>query len=563
MARIFGWELGGGTAGAVFWGSAGCGLDLLAHQLGIFRLPPLLGTFSVLLSISSKRAAASLRLFVAIGAPRNTLAQASCPCFFSGITSLYLSSVGFTRMRQRMIAARGGGERSGNPHFEAGERGDRCGDGFQCRREEDRIAAGERDAVALVAVDDGLALEDDPDAGRGFGEGKGLAGGHLEAVHGKVRRFDEAGEAGIGAFKLCDGGGMGGKVDAFKGLVNVECARFAIVAEAVPVEDAEGGVGGGLDLGGDDSLAQGVDGAAGEVMTVALADADGIEEGFDLSGVNCVLELGLGHAGFETFVDTGAGLGVEDVPCFGFQMGPGVGVAIGLVGMDLDGEVLMGVEEFDEEGEISGGGPGQGEGGVLYRLAQRGAGEGAIGDDAGEGAIGLGACGISLDRSGGEVSKFPGFTEGLTAQLGGNWFGEQLVESASPPEPLLIHSPKFERIHRWPRDGGGRRSARFDFDAAAVGVADDEHAAELGFADFAGSELVAAEEHVEAFEVAGEEAQAGLIGGAAFEGVDFEDARIILAGEVDGPVAMLVLVEGHAEELIKSPGTLDVGTSKD
>jgi hypothetical protein len=45
------------------------GFVLLDHHSGIFNAPACLGTFSVLLSISSKSAAASLRLFVAMGAP--------------------------------------------------------------------------------------------------------------------------------------------------------------------------------------------------------------------------------------------------------------------------------------------------------------------------------------------------------------------------------------------------------------------------------------------------------------------------------------------------------------
>ena len=54
------------------------GLDLLDHHPGIFSAPAFFGTFSELLSMSSKRAAASFRLLVAIGAPRLGEAQASC-----------------------------------------------------------------------------------------------------------------------------------------------------------------------------------------------------------------------------------------------------------------------------------------------------------------------------------------------------------------------------------------------------------------------------------------------------------------------------------------------------
>jgi hypothetical protein len=65
----------GGAGGG--GGAIGAGLDLLDHQSGILRAPACFGTLSVLLSISSKRAAASLRLLVAMDAPRRGT-PASC-----------------------------------------------------------------------------------------------------------------------------------------------------------------------------------------------------------------------------------------------------------------------------------------------------------------------------------------------------------------------------------------------------------------------------------------------------------------------------------------------------
>src|SRR5215813_3225769 len=66
------------------------------------------------------------------------------------------------------------------------------------------------------------------------------------------------------------------EVDALHRLVDVEFSGLAVF-QAVEVVNAKGGVAGGLDLGGEDAGAQGVDGAAGEEEALAVFDGDGFE----------------------------------------------------------------------------------------------------------------------------------------------------------------------------------------------------------------------------------------------------------------------------------------------
>lgn len=159
--------------------------------------------------------------------------------------------------------------------------------------------------------------------------------------------------------------------------------QFAVGAS--PVVNTKGGVGGGLDFSDDDAGAECVAGTAGDVVAVAFLHRDLDEEWFDVGFFDGLPELLLGDTFFDAFVDDGIGLGVDDVPCFRFQMGIGMLLGVSFIGVDLDGEVLFGIEEFDEQGEVAffvGGECPHELGFVVFNeLAEGGAGEGAVGDD--------------------------------------------------------------------------------------------------------------------------------------------------------------------------------------
>jgi len=155
----------------------------------------------------------------------------------------------------------GGGEAG----FEPGGGGDGAngGAGYVSRNEEG-VAAGKCGGAEAVAGDDALAFEDDPDGGGTRREGALVFFVERDAVDGEVVAGGEAGGAAAGELGvLLSGRGVGdGEVDTAHGLFDVEGAGLAVGAEAVPVEDAEGGVAGGLDFSGEDASAEGVNGAA-------------------------------------------------------------------------------------------------------------------------------------------------------------------------------------------------------------------------------------------------------------------------------------------------------------
>ena len=135
-------------------------------------------------------------------------------------------------------------------------------------------------------------------------------------------------------------------MDAFERFFDVHLPRLAGVVEPVPVENAVGGVGGHLDFGDEKPCADGVDGAGRQKMTFTglyryFYQEVGHGAGFD----------GVGHpvfcdAAFEAFVNDGLRFGGDDVPAFGFRVAFFHSFAGGLVGMYLDAEDILGIQNF-------------------------------------------------------------------------------------------------------------------------------------------------------------------------------------------------------------------------
>ena len=61
--------------------------------------------------------------------------------------------------------------------------------------------------------------------------------------------------------------------------------------------------------------------------------------------------LGSGLAG-EAVDDGGSRVGFDDVPHFGFAEGHAALLGQMVVGVDLDGEVIVGIDDFEEKGEV-------------------------------------------------------------------------------------------------------------------------------------------------------------------------------------------------------------------
>lgn len=140
------------------------------------------------------------------------------------------------------------------------------------------------------------------------------------------------------------------EVDGGHGLVDVKIARGSIEAHTIPVEDAVGGVGVLLDFVDEEAGADGVESARGDEDGVARAGLDGVDLAFDGTILKGGFEGLARGAFFETNVEFCTGVAVGDIPHFGFGIAAELGGDF-LWRVNLNGEVVAGVEDFDEEGE--------------------------------------------------------------------------------------------------------------------------------------------------------------------------------------------------------------------
>lgn len=271
----------------------------------------------------------------------------------------------------------------------------------------------------------GGGLGDEVVVGDGGGDEGGVAGGEVDGVAGGTDAkgavagethgndegvvFAEVAVEGFGDFHDADieiGGvddlyGAVGWGDVFRAVVGLDveveglggegCMEFAgttVHAWAVVVVDAVGDVGGLLDLCEEDAAANGVDAAGGEVEDVAGLDLVVGEDVGDRAGGYALLVFGGGDFLLETGVEVGAGFGVDDVPHFGFAHLAVEALGHRVVGVDLNAEVTLGIDEFCKQRElgVEAGGNGFAEdcfGVGLYYRWEGLALPGAVGDDAG------------------------------------------------------------------------------------------------------------------------------------------------------------------------------------
>ena len=133
----------------------------------------------------------------------------------------------------------------------------------------------------------------------------------------------------------------------------MEFPGAAVRSGTVVVVDPKGEVAGLLDFVDHHAPAEGVDGAGGHQDDVAGTDGEELNGVFDAVVVNGFDKGGFVNAVFQAAGDL-AVVGAEDVPGLHFSefsQFPFSGIAI--VRVNLDGEVLPGVQEFDEEGQFA------------------------------------------------------------------------------------------------------------------------------------------------------------------------------------------------------------------
>ena len=180
------------------------------------------------------------------------------------------------------------------------------------------------------------------------------------------------------------------EIEGLGGEVGVQLSRSAVDARSVVVEDAVGDIAALLNLGEKDAAADGMDAASRDVEDVARGDLMTSECGDDGPVGDAALIL----FGREMFAEAGeqrgAGLGVDDIPHFGLPHFIMHASGHLVVGVDLNGEVSLGIDKLDKKREL-------GAERVEYMLAEdagaeicqdggeRLPGELTVGDDAGAG----------------------------------------------------------------------------------------------------------------------------------------------------------------------------------
>ena len=241
----------------------------------------------------------------------------------------------------------GGGSRSGGARRGGGGEDVVVGDGGG---DEGGVAGGEVDGVAGGTDAKGAV------AGEAHGNDEGVVFAEV-AVEGfgdfhdadiEIGGVDDLYGAVGGGDVFCAVVGLDMEVEGLGGEGCMEFAGTAVHAWAVVVVDAVGDVGGLLDFCEEDAAANGVDAAGGEVEDVAGLDLVVGEDVGDRAGGYALLVFSGGDFFLETGVEVCAWFGVDDVPHLGFAHLAVEALGHRVVGVDLNAEVVAGIDEFCE-----------------------------------------------------------------------------------------------------------------------------------------------------------------------------------------------------------------------
>lgn len=208
------------------------------------------------------------------------------------------------------------------------------------------------------------------------------------------------------------------EVSAGERFGDMDRARLSIGVSASPVVQAESEVALLLNFSEYDSWSECMYGASGYEDAVSGVYFVDMEQVFEVTATESHLEHTGSDTGFQSGADTCAGISVEDDPCFGFAVFDGVErFGLEVVGVYLQGEPIIGIEEFDEQWELV----------LVLMFSEKFAGE--LPDDIGEchafeGAIGNEAGTIGV------VSDFPAF--GVVG-FGADLSSEEGLEFAAAP----------------------------------------------------------------------------------------------------------------------------------
>ena len=186
-------------------------------------------------------------------------------------------------------------------------------------------------------ADRGRAGQAEPFEGEIGAAGQPLAGPAGDRLGGGRDRVDRAGV----------------EVGRFQRLGQVERPGLAVGADAAPVVDPEGGVGHLLDLGQHHPRADRVDRPGRDQDAVARPGREAVQQRLDRRpAASAAANVVPGDARPQPGVDQAARLGVDDHPGLGLAVVVGQAPAALVVGVDLDREDLLGVEELDQQREL-------------------------------------------------------------------------------------------------------------------------------------------------------------------------------------------------------------------
>ena len=139
-------------------------------------------------------------------------------------------------------------------------------------------------------------------------------------------------------------------VEGLGGQFGVELAGLAVHAGTVVVEDAVGDVAGLLDLGEEDTTTDGMDTTGREVEDIACLDLVIGQHLGDGTVFYAFLVFIGGYGLLEAGIEVGTRVGLDDVPHLAFAHLAMDALGHLVVGMDLDAEVALGIDELDQQG---------------------------------------------------------------------------------------------------------------------------------------------------------------------------------------------------------------------
>ena len=235
-----------------------------------------------------------------------------------------------------------------------------CKEGGISEDVEDILGGGDEECFSLFdadAVDVGISPEADDNYERVGMEIDFCSDLHHYSIHREIRAVDE--------FGVWFGGVIGGTilgpnliVNSFFGLFDMEFTGFAGCIDTPEVIDAVGDIRGLLDLDEEVTGTNGMESSGRQevkVTLVRLMGSDDVLHGRmsidSRSGSELFVLFGCYRA-VETGVDFGADIGFEDIPHLGFSHTAMAFERQFVIGMHLDGEVLAGVDELDQEWEL-------------------------------------------------------------------------------------------------------------------------------------------------------------------------------------------------------------------